>query len=253
MDSFNARTDPAELAAAFRLSGPDALDDTELLTFLLSFALRRDPAKTAAELLGAYGDLFGVLSASAPELLLRGIGEPATVLLRMALPVYVRAAETAFPSDTVFDTAGKLGEYLTRRFIGARTEQICLVLLNGENRILSVERLSDGVVNTVSVEPRKIVEAALFRNAAAVVFAHNHPAGRLVPSTEDEMTTALLADALSTVGIQLTEHFLIAGRRFLPIMLYSEKLDSPCPPSFYGQPMIDAVLALREENKKNNP
>src|SRR5690348_7438047 len=61
--------------------------------------------------------------------------------------------------------------------------------------------------------PREIVKAALHRNAAAVIFAHNHPSGVAEPSRADELLTQALKQALALVDIRTLDHFVVAGNR----------------------------------------
>jgi len=62
-----------------------------------------------------------------------------------------------------------------------------------------------------SVYPREVVKAALRRNAAAVILAHNHPSGVAEPSEADLRLTSALVQALSLVDVRVLDHFVVAG------------------------------------------
>jgi len=62
-----------------------------------------------------------------------------------------------------------------------------------------------------SVYPREVVKRALARNAAAVIFAHNHPSGLAEPSRADELLTRTLRDALALVDVRVLDHVIVAG------------------------------------------
>jgi DNA repair protein RadC len=213
--------------------------DKELLKALLSYAVKaRDAEALSDRLLADFGNLYGVLTAHSEDLADRGLSESAVILLRMMLPLGGRAAESALPPNMLCDTLDKLGDLVTRKFIGASTEHAYLVLLDGDSRLISVRCVSVGVVNTTSLEPRKIVETALFSKAAFAVLAHNHPSGNLEPSQEDEITTGIIADALETVGIPLIEHLIVSGDSFLPMILFSDSLKRVQKDCFYGKEWI---------------
>jgi DNA repair protein RadC len=59
------------------------------------------------------------------------------------------------------------------------------------------------------------VKAALKANAAAVIFAHNHPSGVAEPSRADELLTSTLKQALSLVDVKTLDHFIVAGTKTL--------------------------------------
>ena len=69
-----------------------------------------------------------------------------------------------------------------------------------------------GTLTQTSVYPREVVKAALGSNAAAVIFAHNHPSGAAQPSQADELLTRNLKEALALVEVKVLDHFIVAGR-----------------------------------------
>ena len=77
--------------------------------------------------------------------------------------------------------------------------------------MIEIEELFRGTLTQTSVYPREVVKAALRANAAAVIFAHNHPSGVAEPSSADEMLTRTLKQALSLVDVQTLDHFIVAG------------------------------------------
>ena len=77
--------------------------------------------------------------------------------------------------------------------------------------MIEIEELFRGTLTQTSVYPREVVKAALRANAAAVIFAHNHPSGGAEPSSADEMLTRTLKQALSLVDVQTLDHFIVAG------------------------------------------
>jgi DNA repair protein RadC len=93
-------------------------------------------------------------------------------------------------------------------------ELIAVVLfLDSQHRLLAADELFRGTLAQTSVYPREVVKAALARNAAAVIFAHNHPSGVAEPSRADELLTQALKQALALVDIRTLDHFVVAGHR----------------------------------------
>jgi len=89
---------------------------------------------------------------------------------------------------------------------------VCL-LLDAQHKVTSVEEAFRGTLTQTSVYPREIVKAALARNAAAVIFAHNHPSGVAQPSQADELLTRNLREALALVEVKVLDHFIVAGNQ----------------------------------------
>ena len=90
-------------------------------------------------------------------------------------------------------------------------EVFIVLLLDAQNRVLSVEELFRGTLTQTSVYPREIVKVALRANAAAVIFAHNHPSGVAEPSRADEALTQSLKHALALVDVKVLDHFVVGG------------------------------------------
>jgi DNA repair protein RadC len=89
------------------------------------------------------------------------------------------------------------------------------VFLDAQNRVIAAEELFRGTLTQTSVYPREVVKATLAHNAAAVVFAHNHPSGVAEPSRADELLTQALRQALALVDIRTLDHFVVAGTRLV--------------------------------------
>ena len=101
---------------------------------------------------------------------------------------------------------------LLRVQLGAREHEIFwIAFLDNRHRILAMEEMFRGTLDGASVYPREVVKSALSYNAAAVIFAHNHPSGVAEPSQADRSITKRLTDALNLVDIRVLDHFVVAG------------------------------------------
>ena len=102
-------------------------------------------------------------------------------------------------------------DYL-RLTLGRREHEVFVALfLDAQNRLLVAEELFRGALTQTSVYPREVFKRALAVNAAAVIFAHNHPSGVAEPSRSDEMLTASLRMALALVDVRVLDHLIVAG------------------------------------------
>jgi DNA repair protein RadC len=104
-----------------------------------------------------------------------------------------------------------VADYLRFRLNGLDIEQFWAVWLDAQHRPIQAECVSTGTLTQASIYPREIVRRALHLNAAAVVFAHNHPSGCAQPSAADELLTRTLKDTLALVDVRLLDHLVIGA------------------------------------------
>jgi len=106
---------------------------------------------------------------------------------------------------------GAVRDYL-RLILADRDHEVFVCLwLDAQHRVIKTEEAFRGTLTHTSVYPREIVKMALKHNAAAVLFAHNHPSGVAQPSQADELLTRNLKDALALVEVKVLDHFIVAG------------------------------------------
>ena len=168
----------------------------------------------ARALIARFDGVAGLLAAPVAEVAaVRGVGpakgaELATVveLARRSLSQEARRRDALASPQAVRD-------YL-RLLLAARPYEVFVGLfLDSQNRLLAADELFRGTLAQTSVYPREVVKAALARNAAAMIFAHNHPSGVAEPSRADELLTQALKQALALVDIRTLDHFVVAGGR----------------------------------------
>ena len=78
-----------------------------------------------------------------------------------------------------------------------------------QNQLITHETLFTGTINSTEVHPREVVKSALRHNAAAVLFAHNHPSGTVDPSDADKAVTVRLKELLEMVDVRVLDHFVV--------------------------------------------
>lgn len=92
-------------------------------------------------------------------------------------------------------------------------EEFIVLYLNNQNQLLAHETLFTGTLSHTEVHPREVVKRALYFNAAAVIFAHNHPSGEVAPSQADKTIIQRLVQALMLVEIRVPDHLIDCGRQ----------------------------------------
>lgn len=102
-------------------------------------------------------------------------------------------------------------DFLKLKIGALEHEEFWAVWLNAQNSVIQFESMFRGTLTQTSVYPREVVKTALFRNAASVIFAHNHPSGVPEPSNADQMLTEHLKKALALIDVKVLDHFVVAG------------------------------------------
>ena len=112
---------------------------------------------------------------------------------------------------TTMTSPSVVREYLRTKLAELPHEVFVTLFLDAQNRLIEYVELFRGTLTQTSVYPREVVKAALTRNAAAMILAHNHPSGVAEPSRADELLTQTLKQALSLVDVRVLDHFIVAG------------------------------------------
>lgn len=192
------------------LAGMNAITALELL---LSYSIpRRDTNPIAHALLDRFGSLRDVFDASQQELCeVEGVGPNTAVLLRL-IPQIMRksAVDKASELSYILSTQDAIN-FLMPHFLYERDEIAFMLCLDTQKRVIRCQELSRGVVNSVNVDVRRVVETALKNRACGVLLAHNHPDGSAYNSREDDAVTRQVYQSLRTVGISLVDHLIFAA------------------------------------------
>ncbi len=101
--------------------------------------------------------------------------------------------------------------YLVTRLAGYEHEVFCTLFLDNRHRIIAFEELFRGTIDGCSVYPREVLKRALHHNAAALIFAHNHPSGVAEPSQADKTLTGRLKEALHFIDVRVLDHIIVGG------------------------------------------
>lgn len=193
-------------------SGAAVLSDIELLAIFLRVGVAgKSAVALARDMLAHFGSLQRLLHADSSEFgQLRGLGPAKYAQLQAAMELARRAVAEQFEREALCSPAA-VRHYLRNQFALQTHESFVVLFLDVKNRLIHSEEMFRGSLSHTSVYPREVVKAALRRNAAAVILAHNHPSGVAEPSEADLRLTKALAQALALVDIRVLDHFVVAG------------------------------------------
>jgi DNA repair protein RadC len=194
--------------------GAEALTHAELIAILLRTGLRgRSAIEIAQELLHKFGTLTGLERASLDQLQeIKGIKLAKAIALKAAFTLARRMAQELHGDAPLLDNPASIADYLREEVRGYEVEHFQAVLLNTRRKLIRVETISQGLVDTILVHPREVFKRAIAANASALVLVHNHPSGDPTPSEADIKVTRDLIRAGQLLKIEVLDH-VILGRR----------------------------------------
>lgn len=109
-------------------------------------------------------------------------------------------------------------------------ERFYSVLLDPKNKVIGVDMVSQGSLDSSPVHPREVYKSALLASAASVIFVHSHPSGDPDPSESDRGITKQLYQAGELLGIEVLDHVIIGRGEFYSFAdkgeICAEKLNS---------------------------
>lgn len=191
--------------------GVGSLSDAELLAIFLQTGVSgRSAVDVARDALEEFGGLSGLLSADAKTFCkVHGLGSARYTLLQAALEISRRHVYEQVEKVDVLTTPSDVREYLSMHLTGLGHEVFSGLFLDNRHRVIEYRELFRGTIDSAAVYPREVVKRCLSSNAAAVIFAHNHPSGVAEPSDTDVRLTRKLIDALALIDVRVLDHLII--------------------------------------------
>jgi DNA repair protein RadC len=194
-------------------SGADSLSDAELLALILrvgDHASHQSAIDLGRNMLQTFGDLRKLSSATFSEICsVKGAGPAKASSVLAALALGRRINTDKLENLERFTAPSQIFNHFHYRFRDKRREYFVTLLLDGKNRILLEEQISEGSLNQSIVHPREVFSRAVKESAAAVILVHNHPSGDPAPSREDREITRRLKEAGDVLGIRVLDHIII--------------------------------------------
>ena len=192
-------------------AGAESLSDAELLAILLrSGTTGKSAVDLARDTLAHFDGLRNTLDADRHALCsMRGLGKTSYAQLQAARVLSQRYLAESLFRDRILIHSQQIRQYLCTRLRHYQQEVFACIFLDIKHRMISFEKLFFGTIDTASIHPREVVKSALKHNAAAVIFAHNHPSGNAEPSMADQVITQQLIAALRLVDVTVLDHIII--------------------------------------------
>ena len=199
---------PRERLAA---KGPGVLSNAELIAILLRTGLKgANAVEVGQQLLHRFGSLRALARASIADLQkVKGIGRDKAVTLLAAFTLAGKMAEELQEESPVLDNPEAVVCLLREKNLVKNVETLQVLLLNTRRRLIRVEEVADGTIDTLLVHAREVFRHAIAANAAAIVLAHNHPSGDPTPSEADIKVTRDLIRAGQLLKIDVLDHVII--------------------------------------------
>jgi DNA repair protein RadC len=213
-DSFRLKDQPMGERPRERLvaRGPDALKHEELIAILLRTGLKgANAVQVGQNVLKKFGGSLNALAlASVDELKqVPGIGRDKAVTLVAAFALAKRMEGERRGESPVLDNPATVVNFMRETNRLKNVESFQALLLNTRKRLIRVEEISDGTLDTILVHPREVFRAAIAANAAGLVLVHNHPSGDPTPSEADIKVTRDLIRAGQLLKIEVVDHVII--------------------------------------------
>ena len=194
--------------------GASALSNAELLAILLRTGVRgKSAVELARDILKQCEGVTRTLEAGAELEAIKGLGPAKRAQFAAAVELSRRALQEHLTVNVALTSPGAVRDYLRLKLAARKEEAFVCIWLDAQHRAIDFEVAFKGTLTQTSVYPREIVKHALERNAAAVIFAHNHPSGVAQPSRSDELLTRDLKEALALVEVKVLDHFVVAGNQ----------------------------------------
>jgi len=193
--------------------GAAALSAAELIAILVRTGLRGTNAlDIGKQLVQKFGSLGAIARASVDDLqCIRGIGRDKAVTLVAAFTLGSKIAEELQRESPILDTPEAVACLLREQNRVKDVETFQILLVNTRRRLIRVEQVSQGTLDTILVHPREVFKSAIAARAAAIVLVHNHPSGDPTPSEADIKVTRDLIRVGQLMKIEVLDHVILGS------------------------------------------
>ncbi|MBS4006891.1 MAG: DNA repair protein RadC [Clostridium sp.] len=197
--------------------GAGKLSDAELLAILIRSGTSQETAVQLAErILFEAGGLQQLPRCCLDELLqIKGLGAAKAVTILAALELSTRLASRLRTELPIVSSPGDAAGLVMEEMRHNLREHFRVVLLDSKHKVLGIEEISIGSLNTSLVHPREVFRPAIRKSCASIILLHNHPSGDPTPSREDLDVTRRLSEAGRLIGIEILDHIIIGDGNFV--------------------------------------
>ena len=202
------------LRERFTQDGLTGFNNYEVIEYLLTLShVQGDCKAIAKSAIKRFRTVRGVLDASPKELReVDGIGDVSACTIKFARALALYYLDERVDLDAaILGNSQTVVDVLRAEMRDLSRECFWVVYLDAQNRERRAEVLFEGTLTSSAVYPREVFKRALENNAAAVIFAHNHPSGCVEPSEQDRQITRDLVLAASYMDVQVLDHIIIGA------------------------------------------
>jgi DNA repair protein RadC len=200
-------------------AGVTTLSDAELLAVLLRTGTKEETAVQLAErVLLKLGGLAELPRCSLEDLqAIKGLGPAKAITLLAAADLATRISNRTRYEAVTVSSPSEAAALVMEEMRHKLREHFRVLLLDTKNKVLGIEEISIGSLNSSLVHPREVFRPAIRKACASVILLHNHPSGDPTPSREDVEVTRRLTAAGKLMGIEVLDHIIIGDGRFLSL------------------------------------
>lgn len=198
---------------AYLKAGISVMADHNILELLLFYGIPyKDTNEIAHELIERFGDLNGVLDASAMDLAkVDGIGENAALLIKLVRDIAVKHHEDSLHKKVSLASEDRLLNFATMKYVGENKEIVYMLSLDAHGNLKHCIKVADGSPNSAVSDCRSLAELALRFDVTNAVIMHNHPSGFATPSQADIVATKAMAKLFAAIEVNFIDHIIVAG------------------------------------------
>lgn len=194
--------------------GVESLSLQELLSLIFGRGVKGESvAIISQKLIGLFGSLDKLSEASVEELkTIKGLGLAKACQIKACFEISKRLIkeESLNKHKSIIVRSPKdIFPLLKEKIINFHKEYYMAVSLDNRNKIISIDIISIGTLNSSLIHPRETFEVAIKNHAGSIIICHNHPSGELIPSEDDVAVTNSLVKAGKLLGIEVADHLII--------------------------------------------
>ncbi len=193
------------------------LTDSELIAILIGSGNRSESAiDLSRRILKAAENNLHVLAKYSIDRLVKfkGIGPAKAINVMAALELGRRRKLTQMLDRPKVTTSQDAFSLLEPVLMDIGREEFWVLLLDRGNKLISRERISEGGVFNVLVDPKIVFQKALTANACGIVLGHNHPSGESIPSTQDKRMTEKLIGGAEILDMVIIDHIIVGHHSY---------------------------------------
>ncbi|MBX3048841.1 MAG: DNA repair protein RadC [Anaerolineales bacterium] len=202
-----------------RQQGARSLSTAELLAVLLRTGVPGESAVRLGErLLSHFGGLAGLQRADFDDVKSQhGLGEAKAATLKAAIELGRRLAVQEPGERPAIASPADAAALVQYEMAGLEQEHLRAILLDTRNKVIAIDEVSQGTLNSAQVRMAELFKAAIRRNAAALILVHNHPSGDPTPSADDIALTRQVREAGRLLEIEVLDHLIIGQGRYVSL------------------------------------